>query len=437
MGTAYAANTVGSIIGSFASGFVLVPWLGLLDSLRLCAALNFVVAAALFMALRRGGEEAAGNKTKRASAKSRPRQKPQRLPAAGVAVSALFIIVIILFKPPWDSEVMSSAVYRYAPTMSSMTRQELFNFLKSGQGDTLFYKEGITATVAVQRQQGGRVLKVNGKPEASTAGDMPTQILIGTLPLLAREKTDDVLLIGLGSGVTLGSIEQFPVSSVTCVELEPAVVEATRFFEDVNNKPLEDPRLQLVSNDGRNFIYTTDRKFDVIVSEPSNPWLTGVANLFTLEYFKRGADRLKEGGLFCQWLQIYEMVPEDVRTLVATFRAAFPYVYVFRGAEGDLMMLGSREYRPLDLGTINSHFKNEKVAADHKRISTTSAADVISRLYLGPREVTAFSGGAALNTDNNALIEFNAPRRVGAAGETVEQNRRQLLHARGLALALH
>jgi spermidine synthase len=428
VGTAYAANTIGSIIGSFASGFVLVPWLGLLDSLRLCAALNFVVAAALFIALRRGGkQEAASGKGKRGRAYVRQPLKSERLPALGIVASAILIITIILFQPPWDSEVMSSAVYRYAPTMSNMSREELFNFLKSGQGETLFYKEGITATVAVQRQQGGRVLKVNGKPEASTAGDMPTQILIGTLPLLAREKTDDVLLIGLGSGVTLGSIEQFPVSSVTCVELEPAVVEATRFFEDVNNRPLEDPRLHLVSNDGRNFVYTTDKKFDVIVSEPSNPWLTGVANLFTLEYFKRGADRLKEGGLFCQWLQIYEMVPEDVRTLVATFRAAFPYVYVFRGAEGDLMMLGSRDYRPLNIETINSHFRNEKVAADHMRISTASAADVVSRLYLGPQEVSAFSKGAPLNTDNNALIEFNAPRRVGATEETVEQNRRQLL----------
>ena len=91
------------------------------------------------------------------------------------------------------------------------------------------------------------------------------------------------------------------------------MVEASRHFNDVNNRPLEDERLQMISNDGRNFIYTTNEKFDVIVSEPSNPWVTGVANLFTLEYFKRGAATLTDGGIFSQWLQLYEMSPEDMK----------------------------------------------------------------------------------------------------------------------------
>lgn len=436
VGDAYAANTIGAIAGSFASGFILIPFLGLLGSLRLCSALNFVIAALLFIASNqsvpekaRRGDREKGRKERRKSSRLPVPLFPGRriLASLGVIVSVLCIGAIALFEPPWDSEVMSSAVYRYAPQLSGKSKQELFDFLKRGQGETVFYKEGITATVAVQQQNGGRVLKVNGKPEASTTGDMPTQILIGALPLLVRQQTDNVLLIGLGSGVTLGSVEQFPVKRVTCVELEPAVVEATRHFEDVNNRPLEDPRLRLISNDGRNFIYTTDEKFDVIVSEPSNPWLTGVANLFTLEYFKRGAAALKDDGLFGQWLQLYEMAPEDVRTLVATFRAAFPYVYVFRGAEGDLMLLGSKNERQLNMSIIKSHFDNPKIAADLKRINTIRPADLISRFYLGPEEVSKLSNGAALNTDNNALIEFNAPRRVGTAEETVERNVKQLL----------
>jgi spermidine synthase len=434
VGEAYAANTIGAIVGSFASGFILIPFLGLLGSLRLCAALNFVVASALFFVLpeRNKNTEArrpAGPQTRR-QAKS-PRVAASLPPRAdawiGIAVSALCIVGIVLFEPAWDSQVMSSAVYRYAPQLSNKSKAELFAYLKGGQGESIFYKEGITATVAVQRLGDGRVLKVNGKPEASTTGDMPTQILIGSLPLLVRQQTDDVLLIGLGSGVTLGSVEQFPVKRVTCVELEPAVVEATHYFEDVNNRPLHDPRLRLISNDGRNFIYTTDEKFDVIISEPSNPWLTGVANLFTLEYFKRGAERLKDDGLFGQWLQLYEMAPEDVRTLVATFHAAFPCVYVFRGAEGDLMLLGSKVDHKLDLSVIQAHFDEPPIAADLKRIKTTQASDLLSRFYLGPQEVIKLTNGAQLNTDNNALIEFNAPRRVGTTEETVERNVRQLL----------
>jgi spermidine synthase len=271
------------------------------------------------------------------------------------------------------------------------------------------------------------VLKVNGKPEASTTGDMPTQVLIGTIPLLMREQTDDVLLIGLGSGVTLGSIEQFPIKRVTCVELEPAVVEASHHFDDINNRPLEDPRLRMVSNDGRNFIFTTDEKFDVISSEPSNPWVSGVANLFTLEYFKRGAERLREDGLFSQWLQIYEMSPEDVRTLIATFRKAFPYVYLFRGAEGDLMLTGSKNPRTLDRAVIRAHLADPKVAADFKRIDTTTEGDLFSRFYMGPEELGRFGAGSLINTDDNALIEFNAPRRVGTTEETIARNVKELL----------
>ncbi|HXG64075.1 MAG TPA: fused MFS/spermidine synthase, partial [Blastocatellia bacterium] len=416
VGDAYAANTVGAIAGSFISGFALVPWLGLLGSLKVCVALNFVVAGALFFV----SEWRRSGRTTRA-AFLRPLWSP------GLAVSALLVAAVFFMSPPWDSEVMSSAVYRYAPSMTHMSRQELFEHLRSGQGETVFYEEGITATVAVQKQGGGRVLKVNGKPEASTAGDMPTQILIGSLPLLVREQTDDVLVIGLGSGITLGSVQQFPIKRVTCVELEPAVIEASRHFDDVNNRPLEDPRLRLIANDGRNYIFTTDEKFDVIISEPSNPWLTGVANLFTLEYFKRGAEKLKEDGVFSQWLQIYEMTPEDLRTLVATFRAAFPHTYLFRGAEGDLMLLGSKTARPLDLRVIRSHFADPKIAADFKRINTYSETDILSRFYFGDAEMAKFCAGAPLNTDDNALIEFSAPRRVGATEETVSQNVKELL----------
>jgi spermidine synthase len=424
VGDAYAANTVGAIVGSFASGFILIPGLGLLGSLRACSALNFVISAAL-LALPLFGL---------ARAKKSGPEKPRRVSSApsltagaGVAISIVLALLVVTIEPPWDPDVMSSAVYRYAPSMSNLSRKELFDYFKRGQGETVFYKEGITATVAVQKLGDERVLKVNGKPEASTAGDMPTQILIGSLPLLVRRTSANVLVVGLGSGITLGSVLQFPIAGVTCVELEPAVVEASRHFDDVNNRPLEDPRVNLVANDGRNFIFTTTQQFDVIISEPSNPWLTGVANLFTLEYFNQGADRLRPGGVFSQWLQIYEMAPADVTTLLATFRAAFPYVYVLRGAEGDLMLLGSKSEQRFNMADIESHFADPRVAADLKRINTTSPADLMSRYYLGPAEVNALVKGVPLNTDNNALIEFSAPRRVGTTEETVQRNVKLLL----------
>jgi spermidine synthase len=430
VGDAYSANTLGSILGSFASGFVLIPALGLIGSLKLCVALNFVIAAGLFFIARKGwGSKASveARKSEKNSAAAAGRRRFRLSQIVAALASVLLIITVTLADIPWNSDLMSSAVYRYAPSMSKFTRQDFANYIKDGQGETIYYKEGLTATVAVQKLGNDRVLKVNGKPEASTAGDMPTQVLIGALPLVMREHTDKVLLIGLGSGVTLGSIEQFPIRRVTCVELEPAVVEASQYFNDVNNRPLEDERLQLISNDGRNFIYTTNEKFDVIISEPSNPWVTGVANLFTLEYFKRGAERLTDDGIFSQWLQLYEMSPDDMKTLIATFKASFPYVNIFRGAEGDLMLMGSKGEQRFDLPVINAHLSNVKVAAELKRVQSDSVGDLLSRFYLGSEEVAAISAIAKINTDDNALIEFNAPRRVGTTEETVGRNLQELL----------
>ncbi|MBI3652374.1 MAG: fused MFS/spermidine synthase [Acidobacteria bacterium] len=426
VGDAYSANTLGAILGSFASGFILIPTLGLLGSLKLCVALNFVVAAALFIIAKSKREAKQGSAAKPANKTNQPASF-QIAQLAAAALAILLVVTVAVAHIPWNSDLMSSAVYRYAPSMSQFTRQDFLHYVHNGQGETVFYKEGLTATVAVQKLGNDRVLKVNGKPEASTSGDMPTQVLIGALPLLVRQHTDNVLLIGLGSGVTLGSIEQFPIKRVTCVELEPAVVEASKQFNEVNNRPLEDERLQLISNDGRNFIYTTNEKFDVIVSEPSNPWVTGVANLFTLEYFQRGAAALSADGIFSQWLQLYEMSPDDMKTLIATFKAAFPYVNIFRGAAGDLMLLGSKREPKLDFSIIKGHLTNNKIAGDLQRVQTYNVTDLLSRFYLGTDEVTAISAVAKINTDDNALIEFNAPRRVGAAEETVATNLKELL----------
>src|SRR5215471_13336063 len=428
VGNVYAVNTLGAIGGAFASGFVLIPSLGMLGSLRLAVAANFFLALTVFLASRRAGPRGSPKAAGR-GAKTSAAARPARTTSwAGILASALLIVFTAAVAPPWDYAVMSSGVYRYAPQVARASHQEFFDyFSEKGQGETAFYKEGVSATVVVQRKGNDRVLKVNGKPDASTAGDLPTQVLIGSLPLLLRQNTDDCLVIGLGSGVTLGSVEQFPLKHVTCVELEPAVIEASHYFDDVNHRPLEDPRLRLIANDGRNFIDTTDQKFDVIVSEPSNPWLTGAASLFTLEYFKRGASRPKDDGLFSQFVQIYEMAPEDVASLIATFREAFPNAYLFRGAEGDLMLLGSKQDLKIDLATIRSHLADTRIAADLERIKTTTAADFVSRFYMGPRELATFSAGAELNTDDNALIEFRAPRRVGIDEDTVNHNVRELL----------
>jgi len=414
VGNAYSINTLGAIAGSFASGFILIPILGLKNTLVLASSLNILLGLALLLAVKQVRRRNVG--------------------FAGLCI-VLLLAAVISARPAWNVSVMSSGVYRYAPSLVDLNRRQFFErYNKGGDGEAVFYKEGLTATVAVQKQENHFILKVNGKPDASTAGDLPTQTLAGHLPLLFKEKADNALVIGLGSGVTLGSVIQHQVGRVTCVELEQAIVEASHFFDQVNNRPLEDPRVKLVVDDGRNHITITPDRFDVIISEPSNPWLSGVSNLFTQDFFRIGASRLKADGIFCQWVQIYEMPPQDVKTLVRTFHSVFPNVYVFRGAEGDLLLTGSLQEKKIDLELLRRKLSDPKIGADLKRIGIENVHDLLARFHLGPNEIASYTGSGPLNTDDNALIEFQAPKRVGFAGSsTVTANEAELaLRAEGV-----
>ena len=189
-------------------------------------------------------------------------------------------------------------------------------------------------------------LKVNGKVEASTVGDMPTQVLLGQIPMLLSGSREDVLVIGLGSGITVGSVSTHPARRITVAELEPAVVEASRLFAHVNFHVLKDPRVQVITYDARNYLLVTPAKYDVIISEPSNPWMAGVSNLFTREFFLLGSRRLKPAGIFCQWLQLYKISPENLKSILATFHQVYPNLLVFEVENYDLIILGSFRAHP-------------------------------------------------------------------------------------------
>jgi hypothetical protein len=221
-----------------------------------------------------------------------------------------------------------------------------------------------------------------------------------------------VALVGFGSGVTAGAITQYPIASLEVVELEPAVYRASHFFDNDNHRPLENPKVTARVGDGRNFLTQRRDKFDVIVSEPSNPWLTGVSNLFTREYFKSIKTRLAPHGIFCQWAQLYEMAPWNIKTIYATVREAFPYVYVFAAEDlsSDTILIGSLDPLPLDLDVIERAFRDPVTRAEAKRGGFSTPHDVFAYLLLGPEELESFTAGSPINTDDNARIEFAAPR---------------------------
>jgi spermidine synthase len=268
----------------------------------------------------------------------------------------------------------------------------------------------------VSVDQWGKVfsLKNNGKVDASNDADMPTQISVGLLPLLLyqNDHPPKVALVGFGSGVTAGAVTQYPIASLEVVELEPAIYEASHFFDSVNQRPLQNPKVRALVGDGRNFLSQRSDQFDVIISQPSNPWITGVSNLFTREYFQEIKARLRDDGIFCQWAQLYEMAPWNIKAIYHTLAEEFPYVMVFAAEDlsSDTVVIARRHPIELDVRRIARAFENPTTAAEAKRAGFASPHDVPAYLLLGPEELRAFTAGAAVNTDDNALIEFAAPR---------------------------
>jgi spermidine synthase len=393
IGNAYALNTIGAILGSFLSGFVVLPKLGLQRGIYASVLGGLVIAAALAAV---------------APGLARARR------AAGVG-AAFALAVVGLLLPRWNLVSFSSGFFRVSIAREYISRQI---HKKPWQDPKLvFYEDGTATTVTVDQWGKMFSLKNNGKVDASNDSDMATQIVVGLLPLLfykaeAPQAPPKVALVGFGSGVTAGAITQYPIGSLEVVELEPAIYRASHFFDNDNHRPLENPKVTARVGDGRNFLTQRRDKFDVIVSQPSNPWLTGVSNLFTREYFRDVKTRLAPHGLFCQWAQLYEMSPWNIKTIYRTLRGEFPYVYVFAAEDlsSDTILIASEEPVKLDLATLTRAFADPTTRAEARRGGFASPHDVMSYLLLGPDELESFTAGSPTNTDDNALIEFTAPR---------------------------
>jgi hypothetical protein len=200
------------------------------------------------------------------------------------------------------------------------------------------------------------------------------------------------------------------VRGLDVVEIEPAAVEASRLFDFVNGRPLDDRRTTLHLTDARSYLRGTLEQYDVIISEPSNPWMAGPANLFTREFFEIGSRTLAPGGIFAQWIHTYSLHPELLQTVIATFHAVFPHVYVFHPLrEVDLILVGANEPLDLDVARMAARWQVPAVRSDLERVGLREFGDVMAQVRLGPEEVELLSRGARLNTDDNGLVLFGAP----------------------------
>jgi spermidine synthase len=383
VGRIYAVNTIGAIVGSVLAGFVLVPLLGsqatLLGVTLLGAALAVVFALA------------AG--------------RPVWLLPATIA-GALVVVVGSFVRPDWSRQELSAAVFEPGRLGSNAYR------IATPGDELVYYREGPTATVAVIERNGEvRSLRINGRANASDdPSDMPTQVLLAQLPLLLAPRIDDVFILGWGSGITAGAALQSPVKQVTAVELEPAVVEASRLFAAANHEPLSDPRLRLLEDDARHILLASPDTYDVMISEPSHPWVTGVASLFTRDFFALAAARLRDDGVFCQWLQGYQLSLPTFHSILGSFQSVFDEVFVYSPSEGtDWLLVGSRRPLRFDLAEIDRRLADAKVGAENARIGITRAEHLLAGYYVSPDGMRRLVPKAHPNTDDNMFVEFRAP----------------------------
>lgn len=411
VGEVYQANTVGGMVGAALAGLVLLPVLGIRGTLAV------VVAGCLGAAWLASG----------AYASAGPVGVSARRALRGTLTVSVGISALWLVRPPmWDPLLVTAGMYKYASDLAEPTREGVDAFAREPYR-LLFYEEGAATVVTVaQAHRSGNVwLANNGKIEASTTGDMPTQLLVSILPLMLAPERREVAMIGLASGISAGAALLFDdVERLTVVELEPATARAARLFSSWNRSVLDDPRLDLRFDDGRNHLFRTPpHRYDVVISEPSNPWISGVSNLFTAEFFAMARQRLRPGGVWAQWVQLYGMGVEDVRTLLGTFADEFEHVEVWGAAEdADLVVLGSDRPITPTLEGMAALFRGPILTHALSTIDIDEPGDLLAYRRLDSLAVRALSEGAVRNTDDNMRIEYRAPRHLHR-GTTLANNR--------------
>ncbi len=378
----YTANLVGSAVGAATAAALLIAHLGVELTVRSAAILALL--AALFGAARKTAAV---------------------FPAGRVTALAGALILVVAIDPAGEPVSGGFGFYNDPGAFQQYDAAGLREIVAVHQ--TLYYRDGPTASVCVQQVDRSLFLKINGKTDSSNGvGDVNTQLLLGHLPLLAAE-AKRVAVIGLGCGMTAGAVLTHPVEWVDVFEIEPAVIEASVFFDDLTGRPLDDPRLHLVQGDARSRLQQEEKNYDLIISEPSNPWITGISNLFTQDFFALAASKLREDGMLTQWFHLYGMSEEAARSLIATFRSVFPHTLIFK--DRDLILLGSRRPIRFDIRRMQQAFAVPRIRQNLELTHIRYPFDLLVQLRLDEQGAAAFSKGGILNTDDNMLLELTAP----------------------------
>ncbi len=411
IGTAYAMNTIGAILGSFVAGFLLIPFLGKENGLRITTGLQIFIS---FLAMA-----------------SLMLKKGERLRAkiTGPVILVLGVLLLINF-PSWDHSTLSRGwYYRFDKIRQYFSTTTWVDAIWKGTSkiarqmadvNVVFYGDGVGGFTTVEKWvaptgTANYYLLNSGKTDASSHSDRLTQALSAHIPLLFQANPKKVMVLGLASGMTAGEALLYPIKQLDVLEINDQVIKAAQFFAPYNNHCLTNPRTRVIVQDGRNHLELTKEKYDVIISEPSNPWMAGLANLFTLDYFKTVKKRLTENGVFVQWTNAYDMDWDSFSMIGRTFAKVFPNGILFRTiGTSDFLLVGFSGEKNLDLKTAE---KNMVYASKSQNVIIRNP-DVIFKLIV-TEDLETFFGPGPLHTDNWPRLEFAAPKNIGRGGWTI------------------
>lgn len=389
VGGVYAANTLGAIGGSLGVGLVLVATLGSQHTQQLLVVVAVVSGLLMFL--------------------------PRRAvigPAAGLSRHGRFLAAGLI-------ALLIGGAALLPPVPGVLVAFGRFASMWVGRTEITYTGEGLNAFVAVSKTATGVPAYHNsGKVQASSEGqDMSLQRLLGHFSHLLPAAPRDALVIGLGAGITAGAVTIAPsVERVTIVEIEPLVPRAVAaYFGDYNDHVATDSKVTIEIDDGRHYLLTTDRMFDVITSDPLDPWIKGAATLFTEEFFESMRQHLKPGGIVTQFVQLYGSNRDAVRSEIGTFMKVFPQTLVFGnlfdGQGYDLVLVGQADPMAIDVDAVQARLEDPayaRVAASLRDIGITSALDLFAAYAGSSSDLAPWVRGAALNTDRNLRLQYLA-----------------------------
>jgi len=392
VGTVFSVNTLGTVLGTIVTGLWLMPWLGMARTLACGVVLNALVG--LLLLLRRNAARQRG-----------------LLLLSPMAAAFLVFLAGLQFDNTWR-RVFTLGLWRDPVPPANLAEYRKL----AAANQIVYYRDGAGSSVSVHVwRQGPKEtlhLRVNGKTDASTGSDVVTQLLSGHIPMLLHPRATNALVIGLGSGMTCGAVMRHPsIQHLDAVEISPEVVAGARLFGRANDRVLDNPKVRLVVEDAKSFLQITDQRYDAIISEPSNPWMAGVAGVFSREFYASCRARLKPDGIMAQWVQAYETSDTTLKMVLATYCSVYPYVSVWQGAVGDLILIGSPQPLHVDLAELEKRFQTPSVKSDLERIDLVRAPVLLARQIMS-EQTAAFlpEPTTAQQSDYYPVLEYVAQR---------------------------